>query len=187
MSDNTELFNALRNCDRHIDCYDCNYEGTDVCHLKAAETIEELEAEANKPITLEQAIDRLREMGWLQEHDRILTEPILETVSALRADVKCTADWWRAAYNDLKARLEEAENSVENYKRMWLEKHEPKTARWEGWTSTHWSKRCDSNGDPIYTEHTYYQCSYCGRRTVVRENFCPNCGAVMEDMCEVQK
>ena len=88
---------------------------------------------------------------------------------------------------DLQARLEEAENSVENYKRMWLEKHEPKTARWEGWTSTHWSKRCDSNGDPIYTEHTYYQCSYCGRRTVVRENICPNCGAVMEDMCEVQK
>lgn len=90
-----------------------------------------------------------------------------------------------AAIEELQARLGEAENSVDNYKRMWLEKHEPKTARWEGWTSTHWSKRCDSNGDPIYTEHTYYQCSYCGRRTVVRENFCPNCGAVMEDMCEV--
>ena len=84
-----------------------------------------------------------------------------------------------AAIEELQARLCEAENSVENYKRMWLEKHELKTARWEGWTSTHWSKRCDSNGDPIYTEHTYYQCSYCGRRTVVRENFCPNCGAVM--------
>ena len=133
--------------------------------IDAAAAIEELQAEAKKTITLEQAIDRLRELGWLQEHDRILTEPI----------------------NDLQARLEEAENSVENYKRMWLEKHEPKTARWEGWTSTHWSKRCDSNGDPIYTEHTYYQCSYCGRRTVVRENICPNCGAVMEDMCEVQK
>lgn len=28
-----------------------------------------------EPITLEQAIDRLHELGWLQEHDRILSQP----------------------------------------------------------------------------------------------------------------
>ena len=57
------------------------------------ETIKELQAEVkrleldnedyeytlreryNETITLEQAIDRLHELGWLQEHDRILTEP----------------------------------------------------------------------------------------------------------------
>ena len=113
-------------------------------------------------------------------------EALQAEVGQWKAAVKGQEDGIKVLQTEVK-RLEEAENSVENYKRMWLEKHEPKTARWEGWTSTHWSKRCDSNGDPIYTEHTYYQCSYCGRKTVVRENFCPNCGAVMEDMCEVQK
>ena len=87
---------------------------------------------------------------------------------------------------DLQARLGEAENSVENYKRMWLEKHEPKIGRWKGWTATHWTKQYDANGAPIYSEHTYYECSYCGRKTAIKENFCPNCGAVMQDMCEVQ-
>lgn len=163
MSDYTETVTKLRDVYRAYVVTGNEKAGQFLADAAAA--IEELQAEVNKPITLEQAIDRLRELGWLQEHDKTLTEPI----------------------NDLQARLGEAENSVENYKRMWLEKHEPKTARWEGWTSTHWSKRCDSNGDPIYTEHTYYKCSYCGRRTVVRENFCPNCGAVMEDMCEVQE
>lgn len=80
---------------------------------------------------------------------------------------------------DLQARLGEAENSVENYKRMWLEKHEPKIGRWKGWTATHWTKQYDANGDPIYSEHTYYECSYCGRKTAIKENFCPNCGAMM--------
>ena len=28
-----------------------------------------------EPITLEQAIDRLHELGWLQEHDKILSQP----------------------------------------------------------------------------------------------------------------
>ena len=52
----------------------------------AAAAIEALQAEIREsmqkcaecgaePITLEQAIDRLHELGWLQEHDRILSQP----------------------------------------------------------------------------------------------------------------
>lgn len=142
---------------------------------------------------LVKALRILQDKNSLSYYKRQVCKDAAAAIEALQAEmgqwkaaVKGQEDGIKVLQTEVK-RLEEAENSVENYKRMWLEKHEPKTARWEGWTSTHWSKRCDSNGDPIYTEHTYYQCSYCGRRTVVRENFCPNCGAVMEDMCEVQE
>lgn len=51
---------------------------------------------------------------------------------------------------------------------------------WNGWTATHWTGKKDDDGDPIYAEHIYYKCSECGRRTVIREKFCPNCGAKMD-------
>lgn len=55
-----------------------------------------------------------------------------------------------------------------------------KYGEWNGWTATHWTGKKDDWGDPIYKEHIYYKCSECGRRTVIREKFCPNCGAKMD-------
>lgn len=57
-------------------------------------------------------------------------------------------------------------------------------AHWNGWTATHWTKKYDNNGDPIYTEHTYYQCSKCRRRTVIRSAYCPACGSKMDEVSE---
>lgn len=57
-------------------------------------------------------------------------------------------------------------------------------AHWNGWTATHWTKKYDNNGDPIYTEHTYYQCSECRRRTVIRSAYCPACGSKMDEVSE---
>lgn len=57
--------------------------------------------------------------------------------------------------------------------------HESKTKRtsyWRGWTGTHWTKKYDENGDPEYRGHRYYTCLNCGRRTIIKEKFCPNCG-----------
>ena len=52
--------------------------------------------------------------------------------------------------------------------------------RWEGYTH---SRYCgiDKHGDPIYRDGTVYYCSNpkCRRKTVVKENFCPSCGAKM--------
>lgn len=55
---------------------------------------------------------------------------------------------------------------------------------WKGWTATHWTKKYDNNGDPIYKEHTYYQCSECRRRTVIRSAYCPACGCKMDEVSE---
>ena len=49
---------------------------------------------------------------------------------------------------------------------------------WVGW---HGDRRVsdDEYGMPIYRHYHYFSCRKCGRRTAVRENFCPNCGADM--------
>lgn len=52
--------------------------------------------------------------------------------------------------------------------------------RWEGYTH---SRYCgiDKHGEPIYRDGTVYYCSNpkCRRKTVIKENFCPSCGAKM--------
>lgn len=55
---------------------------------------------------------------------------------------------------------------------------------WNGWTATHWTKKCDDRGDPIYTEHTYYACSGCRRRTIIKSAYCPACGRKMDEVSE---
>lgn len=53
--------------------------------------------------------------------------------------------------------------------------------RWEGYS---YSRYCgiDEYGEPIYRDGIVYYCSNpkCRRKTVVKENFCPSCGAKMD-------
>ena len=53
--------------------------------------------------------------------------------------------------------------------------------RWEGYTH---SRYCgiDEYGDPVYRDGVVYSCSNpkCRRKTVIKENYCPNCGAKMD-------
>ena len=55
------------------------------------------------------------------------------------------------------------------------------TGKWLSYTGTHWTGREDDYGDPEYKEHTFYVCSNCRRKTVIREKFCPSCGADMRE------
>ena len=54
-----------------------------------------------------------------------------------------------------------------------------KHGRWLSYTGTHYTGKENEYGDPEYKEHIFYVCSNCRRKTVVREHFCPNCGARM--------
>ena len=51
--------------------------------------------------------------------------------------------------------------------------------RWEGYSH---SRYCgvDDFGDPIYKDGVVYYCSGCRRKTVIKERYCPNCGAKMD-------
>lgn len=53
--------------------------------------------------------------------------------------------------------------------------------RWEGYTHSRYCGR-DEYGEPVYRDGTVYYCSNpkCRRKTVVKENFCPSCGAKMD-------
>ena len=54
-----------------------------------------------------------------------------------------------------------------------------KHGRWKGYiTSAFYG--CDDEGEPIYRDANFNVCSECGRKTVVKEKFCPNCGAKMD-------
>lgn len=53
--------------------------------------------------------------------------------------------------------------------------------RWEGYTRSRYIG-CDEYGDPRYVDGVVYYCSNprCRRRTVIKERYCPSCGAKMD-------
>ena len=51
--------------------------------------------------------------------------------------------------------------------------------RWEGYYHTRYCG-IDDFGDPIYKDGVVYYCSECMRKTVIKEKYCPSCGAKMD-------
>lgn len=58
-------------------------------------------------------------------------------------------------------------------------KQEPKTGHWKSFTHSAYHG-IDDDREPIWREVKVYHCNLCNRRTVIKENYCPNCGARME-------
>lgn len=51
---------------------------------------------------------------------------------------------------------------------------------WQIWYVPVWNGKTNPDtGDPVYVERKQYRCPFCYRRTVIKENFCPTCGADM--------
>lgn len=48
--------------------------------------------------------------------------------------------------------------------------------RWNGYTTSAFYGT-DDFGEPIYRDATFYCCSICNRKSIIKEKFCPNCGA----------
>lgn len=60
-----------------------------------------------------------------------------------------------------------------------IEAAEPvRHGKWRGYTRVAFHGM--DNDNPIYRDTIVWHCSCCGRRTVIRENYCPNCGAKMD-------
>ena len=53
-----------------------------------------------------------------------------------------------------------------------------RTGHWKGYTHSAYHGT-DEDGEPIWKPVNVYHCSECNRRTVIKDNFCPNCGAKM--------
>lgn len=50
---------------------------------------------------------------------------------------------------------------------------------WEGYTLNMYCGM-DKHGEPIFRNGMIYYCSQCGRKSIIKENYCPNCGAKMD-------
>lgn len=61
-----------------------------------------------------------------------------------------------------------------------IEAEPVRRGHWKGWTTPRWTGKYNDNGDPEYIDYIYYTCSRCYRKSVVRELYCPKCGAKMD-------
>ena len=66
-----------------------------------------------------------------------------------------------------------------------MEYKEPKTGHWKAFIHSAYHGTGE-DGEPVWREVTVYHCSQCNRRTVIKEKFCPNCGAKMVEAQEVR-
>lgn len=55
-------------------------------------------------------------------------------------------------------------------------------ARWEWYSHSRYCGGMNADGEPIYRDGGVYYCSNpkCRRKTVIKENYCPNCGSKMD-------
>ena len=60
---------------------------------------------------------------------------------------------------------------------------QPKMGKWRAFTHSAYHGN-DEDGEPIWREVTVYHCNLCNRRTVIKEKYCPNCGAKMQEVEE---
>ena len=51
---------------------------------------------------------------------------------------------------------------------------------WEGFTRSQFIG-LDDMGEPKYRDGRIYYCSECRRRSIIKTNFCPDCGADMRE------
>lgn len=56
-------------------------------------------------------------------------------------------------------------------------------ARWKGYTYSAY-RGVDEYGNCVYRDVNVYNCSNCGRKTVIQENYCPSCGRKMRKVGE---
>lgn len=50
---------------------------------------------------------------------------------------------------------------------------------WKGYTRSAFHS-VDEIGNPVYRDVNVWQCSECNRKSVIKENYCPCCGARMD-------
>ena len=106
---------------------------------------------------------------------------ISEQVNRLRGiaeDCRTVSDHITAKYIDGAAdTIEELSAKLHNSQPVTPQQ---KMGHWKAYTHSayHGNNEYD---EPIWREVVVYHCSECNRRTVIKENYCPNCGTIMKD------
>ncbi len=58
---------------------------------------------------------------------------------------------------------------------------EVRHGKWEGYIISAYIGGEDEYGDPRYANRRFYRCSKCYYGSVIKSNFCPNCGTKMDE------
>lgn len=83
-----------------------------------------------------------------------------------------------AGFSDRRGQLAHAISCIENAPT--IEAVPVRHGRWQGWTTSRWTGKYKDYDEPEFKDYTYYTCSECYRKSVVRELYCPQCGAKMD-------
>lgn len=77
-------------------------------------------------------------------------------------------------------KLADYEDKEENINQPTADVQEVRHGEWRGYTTSAYIGSEDEYGDPRYADRRFYRCSECRYGSVVKSNFCPNCGAKMD-------
>lgn len=61
------------------------------------------------------------------------------------------------------------------------EQPKQKNGHWKAFTQSRYFGN-DDDGEPIFRDGRFYVCSECRRKTVIKTQFCPRCGAMMNEV-----
>jgi rubrerythrin len=92
-------------------------------------------------------------------------------------EIKIEIDNWRDSLGEKLSDREIKDIQAYDVALEALEKQIPK--EWRGWTTSAFIGT-DEYGEPKYADRKFYRCSKCRNGTVVRTNYCPNCGSKMD-------
>lgn len=139
-----------------------------LAHSELTNTIYALIGKEKIDIT-EQAIAEVKAIKALEHCDAISREPFMD--STICEGISCN----ECAFN-----RKDKGGCILEERVMKLPSvtPQPKMGWWKAFTHSAYRGN-DEDGEPIWREVTVYHCKLCNRRTVIKENYCPNCGAKM--------
>lgn len=127
-------------------------------------------------MTREEAIQRLKTTDAC---DSELCEALDMAIKALEQEPTDAIS--RQAVFDVIEREQFKGDAISEIEKLPSVSPQPKMGRWKAFTHSAYHGN-DEDGEPIWREVTVYHCNLCNRRTVIKEKYCPNCGAKMSEI-----
>jgi len=140
---------------------------------------------SNHPETVTEFADRCRECG--AKYGKLLKQEPCDDAISRQALIDALVNATDIAERCGTVDKEESKRYLSEFIR-WIKGFPPvipqqRTGWWKAFTHSAYHGN-DEDGEPIWREVTVYHCNLCNRRTVIKEKYCPSCGAKMEEVKE---
>lgn len=105
-------------------------------------------------------------------------EKVLKILEDMRMDYENSDDPIHTLCEDYADALETAENKLNML--IAADVRPERHSHWHGYESCVFMGRYGKDGEPIFQDRKTFMCVKCGRNTIIKETFCPSCGAKMD-------